>query len=419
MLWLLAAILIALPLVEAPKNILTVAYLLAFVVRSILVGGVAGGAWSRYDTAFAFALFSASVSGVQGYAGDVHGVARIVLLAWAASRAPLSTLAAPVLVWSASAGVVVGIGIGAAPFIAGAREYLELPSVGHVNQSALFIALMAVAVLGWWVQASAAGRAGRFALVAVLAVSWLALLSGGSRGAVVAAAISAAVVAAVVAIQLRRRVWKVLCPALLGVLALCAVVAVFGVFTPEASGRKLTPGGLLKAASLSDRVRHWNLALEGWRQRPILGWGPDSFQSLRVEDACRWRSERGEACDASKYLDQKHAHSLYAATLVERGVLGVVSLLVLLTVWLQSLLRDLSRAAWSWLWPASAAGLGITTLAGFFNTTLRVEHGSLALLWFGLWIASARQGGVPEIEPVGGRHGGMSEHPRGGVRSQA
>jgi hypothetical protein len=69
-------------------------------------------------------------------------------------------------------------------------------------------------------------------------------------------------------------------------------------------------------------------------------------------------------------------------------VVGVLSLLVLVVAWGASLLRSTATAGVSWLWPASAAGFMVAFIGGTFNTTLRVEHGSIAVLFFGLWIAA-------------------------------
>lgn len=387
MLGLLAFFLFSLPLVEAPKNFAAGLYLLAWVVRAVRSRDF-GGRWNRFDTAFALVLVSALASGMAGYGGDLHGVFRVFLIGWAVSRAPLPVRAGLVLPLAACAGVVVAIVIAAVPFLDGTRHFLELPSVGHVNQSALYIAILAAAAFGWWLQGSHQGGRRRAALALAATVCGAALLAGGSRAAVGAAGVAAVLIAAgILAAGRDPRLLRLLARAGATVLVLAALVAALGTFAPDLSDRKLTLDGLVKSASTETRIRHWRVAVEGWRQHPWLGWGPDSFQQLKVDDICRWRAERGEACDREAYLQQKHAHSLYAATLVERGALGVLALAVLLGVWAASLLRSARTAARSWLWPASAAGLIIVAVAGTFNTTLRVEHGSLALLWFALWIA--------------------------------
>jgi hypothetical protein len=390
LLWLLAFFLFGLPLVEAPKNIAAGAYLLVWAAHAIRTRSV-GGPWNRYDTVFAAVLASAIASSLAGYAGDIAGVVRVFLVGWAIPRSPLQSRASRVLPLAACAGVVLAILIGAVPFLTGAHSFLELPSVGHANQSALYIAIMTAAIFGWWLQGAHGGRSGAMQV-------WLgfgatlccaALLAGGSRAAAAAAALAAAAVATGVLLAGERaRAMRLLGRAAAIVAALAVLVAALGVLAPHLSDKKLTVDGLLKMESTGTRIRHWNLAVEGWRQHPWLGSGPDSFGQLKIDDVCRWRAQRGEECNRDRYLQQVHAHSVYAATLSERGLVGVLALGMLLSVWAASVWRSRSGAASSWLWPASAASLFIVLVGGTFNTTLRVEHGSIALVWFGLWIAA-------------------------------
>ncbi|HET8745218.1 MAG TPA: O-antigen ligase family protein, partial [Ramlibacter sp.] len=159
----------------------------------------------------------------------------------------------------------------------------------------------------------------------------------------------------------------------------------------QLSDEKLSLEKIGTTLSMHIRVQHWRIAAEGWRQRPLLGWGPDAFHTLSVDDVCAWRTARGEPCDRERYTTAPHAHSLYVSTLVERGVLGLLALAVLLGTWAWTLLRSAASAAQSPLWVASAASLAVVVVGGLFNTTLRVEHGSLALLWFALWVAADRR----------------------------
>lgn len=390
MLWLLAFFLFSLPLVEAPKNIaggLFMAAWGAYVVRTRDVGG----RWNRYDTVFAALLGSAVLSGMAGYSGDLGGVFRVVLLAWIASRAPFRPRHLRVLMLACCAGLLVAIPFAAVPLLSGRHEYFELPSVGQVNQSGLYVAIVAVAAFGWWLQMARTGAANRFRTVfAVTAVAaWLALLVSASRGAIVAALppvvlITAAVLWSQRGAELRRLVIRA--TVVLGVLVVA--VAALTAWAPQMSDGKLTPERLFGTSSMSHRMHHWRLAYEGWRQHPLLGWGPDAFQRITVDGVCEWRAQHGEGCDRDLYVSTKHAHSLYMSTLSERGLLGVAALGLLLLAWAFSLARGWRSAGRSLMWPASLAGLAVVAIGGVFNTTLRVEHGSIALAFFGLWIAA-------------------------------
>jgi hypothetical protein len=69
----------------------------------------------------------------------------------------------------------------------------------------------------------------------------------------------------------------------------------------------------------------------------------------------------------------------------------VAALATLLALWLWSLVERRGQALSSPLWVGSAAGLVVVAVGGLFNTTMRVEHGSLALLLLGLWLAGRRE----------------------------
>lgn len=397
MIVLLAVFVLTLPLVEAPKNIVAGVYLVVWCARAALTRDL-GGRWSMVDTAFALMLGSAIVSGLAGYAGDVSGVVRVYLLSWCVSRSGLAERSARPLRVAACVGLLVAIPFGLVPFLLGHKQFLELPSVGQVNQSALYIAILTAAAFGWWLQGGQSGIRGRTRITMGLCATVFcgALLVGASRAAIVACA--AAVVVVVYAV--RRASHQVaghhasrphvMRKALLIIAALALLVAGLVAWKPELSDRKLTLDRVASTFSTWHRMQHWRIAYEGWRERPVLGWGPDSFQQIKVDDICAWKTRRGETCERELYTSTKHAHSLYMATLVERGLLGVLALAVFLGVWGWTLARSATSAAHSLLWVGSAAGLVVVVVGGVFNTTLRVEHGSLALLWFGLWVAAQR-----------------------------
>jgi len=156
----------------------------------------------------------------------------------------------------------------------------------------------------------------------------------------------------------------------------------------------------MRIDSTETRIKHWRLAYEGWRQRPWLGWGPERFQMIKIDDVCRWRQEHGEDCPRDRLQEQIHGHSLYFSALAERGIVGVVALALLLAAWGWSLIASWRTAATSWIWPASASGFLIATVAGTFNTTLRVEHGALAVAFFGFWIAACARPGAARGAPA-------------------
>jgi O-antigen ligase len=79
-------------------------------------------------------------------------------------------------------------------------------------------------------------------------------------------------------------------------------------------------------ASNLERLNRWNCALEMWRQKPILGWGPGTYQFFyapfqRSQDLTIISTRRG---------DGGNAHSEYLGPLCEQGVIGMTLMVLLL-----------------------------------------------------------------------------------------
>ena len=183
-LWvLLCAFVLALPLAEAPKNIAAGLCMLLWGLRAVWTRDF-GGPWDRFDTAFALMLGSAALSGwAGGYAGDFSGVVRVLGVAWVAKRIVLSPNQRLGVMACACLGLAVSLAVAALPFFRGTSKFLELPSVGHVNQSALYIAVLACATLGWSLQRLGRGSRWYAAVVASAILFGLALFVSGSRAA--------------------------------------------------------------------------------------------------------------------------------------------------------------------------------------------------------------------------------------------
>jgi O-antigen ligase len=389
-LWLtLCVFVLALPLVEAPKNIAGGLFLLLWVLHAARTRD-AGGPWDRFDTAFALMLVSAGLSAWIGDDGaNLGGVFRVIAVTWVAKRVSLSQRQGVGILCAGCLGLALAIVMGSVPFIRRLHPYFELPSVGQVNQSALYIAVLACAALGWALQGRRSGRVSLPAAASAVLFG-LVLLVTGSRAAILAYLLFVA--AALLALLLHSgrspRTRRILIGTGTSLLAAAALVIGLGTAYPHLSGSKLQAGKWVNVDSVDQRLKHWHLAWDAWRQKPWLGFGPESFGGLVPQQVCAWREQRGETCDPNEYSAATHAHSLYVATLVERGLLGVAALAYLLALWLGALVKSARQASWSPLWVGSAAGFTVVAVGGIFNTTLRVEHGSLALLLLGMWLAA-------------------------------
>jgi hypothetical protein len=279
-------------------------------------------------------------------------------------------IAVPLLVYSALAGGRIRriLSIGAIPAL-GAVLYLT-SSRGAVAATGLGTLVLVVAhprrvaALG----AAAAGAAGAALAVAAVA-SRLAVVDGPlasaaarSEGREAALAVVVACVATAGAFEWLRRVVPRLPAPGRGVRIAAVAVAVVLVaaaaayearsFTrlPPTTGSTGTVGEHLLSGSGSGRWQFWTAALDEFRSSPVHGGGPGSFEA--------WWARHG----SFRYF-VKDAHSLFAQTLAELGIVGVLLLVAFLGSALTIGIRRLLKAEA----PGRAA---LAALAGAFAVYL-------------------------------------------------
>lgn len=382
----LIAFAFVLPLYEAPKNLLWLALVAVWLVNRWRARDF-GGPWDRWDTLIA--LWIASGYASAAFAGIHHDEWRSAadLLRYAGVLWLLKRSRYPERTWILTAvaiiaGTLVGLVWGYA-IVATTPEPLVLNSVGHVNHSAIYLAIVfglaLAAALAWWSTSSWAMRALAAALLAAFGVS---LMWMQSRGAVGAAFIMAVVLLAVHGMRQRRH---------LGAIALIAVVVVGTtlLLQPEVirKNAKFTAAG--KFLNVRDGI--WRVGISAWREFPLFGVGMDGFGHIRAEDLQAWSAKRGEAFDRQSFLLTTHGHNLYVNTLAERGLVGLGALLAVLAAWAVALLRGLPGAGapplHSAYWGAAAGAWLVTVVAGAVNTTLHHEHALLCMLLLGGWLS--------------------------------
>ncbi|MGA7123317.1 MAG: O-antigen ligase family protein [Polyangiaceae bacterium] len=106
------------------------------------------------------------------------------------------------------------------------------------------------------------------------------------------------------------------------------------------------------------RIALWRAAIVLWRQRPVLGIGPDNFRR-------RYEAVIPPAPAGMPYTDTRiHANSLYLETLADLGIGGILSLAFLVWSWIGTIRRH--HAA------GRLAGLGSGVAVGAFFV-----HGAL------------------------------------------
>jgi O-antigen ligase len=143
---------------------------------------------------------------------------------------------------------------------------------------------------------------------------------------------------------------------------------------------------------LARRDLVWNVPAEAWRFYPAFGIGMNNWKFVELDELKKSVEQRGESFNSTKYLiSAGHAHSLYLQALLERGMIGFLSVVVFMIFWLKELIGSfkLMRASnqATYLWSASLSAWISTFIIGLVNSTLHHEHGILACLFLGLFLA--------------------------------
>lgn len=389
---LLLGVAIVLPLREAPKNLLWLAYVLTWLVarlRSREFGGRTDAPELLLAGILITGTLSAAFGGItRGDGNEWRAAADILrygLLFVCVRRAGYDTAQKMLLLIMLVASAVL------AEFeaiwnwkFAATRQALELYSVGHVNHSAIYIAIclgIAAGLLaGFWRVLVVWQRVTLGAATLTLLVG---LFLGGSRAASavgVLIILCGAVVAARSA-RLGRLAWS----AAGGVLVIAALVGGTG-----ALERQIEWG--TQSYSLAQRDLIWNRGLAAWREFPVFGTGMENYGHFAEADLQRWLARQGRPYVKRDYAGSPHAHSLYLNTLVERGVIGLAALLAFLAVVAAHLARlrpvFADGGATVALWFVGVSAWLVTVVIGFANTTLHHEHAMLAMLAFALALAA-------------------------------
>lgn len=79
-------------------------------------------------------------------------------------------------------------------------------------------------------------------------------------------------------------------------------------------------------ASNLERLNRWNCAIEMFKERPLLGWGPGTYQFVYAP----FQRSKDRTIISTNQGDGGNAHSEYLGPLCEQGVLGTMLILILL-----------------------------------------------------------------------------------------
>lgn len=385
---LLLGLVIALPLFEAPKNLLWGAWIIAWLYHRVRDKDY-GGPWDTWDSLIALLIVSgyvvAAFAGLHNHEwGGANDILRYGSILWALKRSGYGETEFRWLIIAAIISALIALGDGFwSLFVSQSRSTLELNSVGHVNHSAIYLAITFGAVLAfvmaYWARLSIVWRVTSIIVVGVFAVGVFVTTSRGAVGVML------------VLIALMSLVWLRKSKAVAATIMAAVVVFGYSAYLGQVAVVTKYQGSVASDDILSQRGKIWNVAVEAWKRYPLFGVGMSNYNQISMKKVEQWVEASGRTYVANEYLGSSHAHSLYLNTLAERGLFGLGVLLLLLLAWLYSLLHYLPSArdddmAWM-LWGGSFSAWLVTVGVGTVNTTLHHEHAILSMLILGMWLA--------------------------------
>lgn len=394
--FLLYAFAFVLPLFEAPKNLLWVIYVVVWAANRWRARDF-GGAWDRWDTLILVWISSGYVSALFSGLHDkewlsAHDIVRYGSILWLLRRSAYGEEVLGRLLAAVLAGTLVGLGWGYYGVrVTGKNHFLGLHSVGHVNHSAIYLAIVFGAAIAWlraaWSKVATSTSLLGLALCVVFGISLIAM---ESRATVAIGFLVGFLVVCVYVVRAGRSVWIVVFGAILIGTALFAA-------QPEVVRKNSLR--LHQHLFLAHRDTIWRAGLSAWRQYPVFGVGMGNYSQINLENLHDWSRARNEPFDPARFLPQSHAHSLYVNTLTERGIFGLAILLAVLATWGWALVRNLpsgrdSVVFWAY-WGGAFSAWIVTVMVGAVNTTLHHEHALVSMLFLGGWLALCRHGRMP------------------------
>ena len=93
-------------------------------------------------------------------------------------------------------------------------------------------------------------------------------------------------------------------------------------------------------ASNLERINRWNSAIRMFKERPLFGWGPGTYQFLYAP----YQESKNKTIISTSTGDMGNAHSEYIGTLAEQGVPGSLLVLSIVVVFMYCGLTTYKRA---------------------------------------------------------------------------
>ena len=380
----LVLMLIFLPSFEAPKNLFLVSYVLLSLARQYKTSNSLRV--EKIDYVFLFLLATAFLStifsGLHGHEWKgFKSFFTVFIFGWTFAKSQYTKETVRGIFLCAILTILPPLFFGLYELLwAKHSTFLKIHSVGHVNASGLYLMAAASAAMSYLLFFKPEKyQIYHYLFGGLLIVLFSSsLLVNTSRSAFLAFVISTVIIILSSKIKFKR-------------LVLSLWIISFSLSSLlNAPVFEKHMEDLKRNDTLASRDKLWNVSFEAVRFfSNKFGTGIDNYGFVDEDFVKHILEARGETYDPKNYFYVNLTHNVYLSYLIERGFLGLISLIALMIFWANSLLANIKRlgrdSQHDYLWGGSLSAFLSVYLVGFVHVTLVHEPGILALLFFGLY----------------------------------
>ena len=398
----LSLFILALPSLEAPKNVFLVGFIILALWNQFQTNKKRS--WSTWDWIFLLLITSSLLSAIFPgiHNGDEWRGFRAILLVtffgWVLSRANYqkNQILSLFLISICSAFLAL-IFAWYELNMSHARGLLELHSVGHVNHSAIYLTTIIGASTGMFLSLKSYSLK-HFKCTALFVLTILFLIAIAIQASRIAAAVSFLTIA--ILITALPNTNKIKTYAFLSLITFVCFLFLFNANIVKKT--MITYRDDMKSEHLNsysekllgERTRIWRVALEASQFNPLLGIGNQNWSKLTPRMIQNHVEAKGKVFNSEDYNLSKHSHSIYLTALVERGLLGIFAILTMMIFWLKELISDYKHIKKSreliYLWSGALSAWMSIFLNGIFNISFQHENALLALFFLSLYLITKK-----------------------------
>jgi len=291
--------------------------------------------------------------------------------------------------------LVLGISVALVEGLTKGKAFPYLRSVGHINQVANYLVIAFAIVFSTVISIDSSTKQRIFGVFSIFFL--VAAFATQSRNA----AFAIAIVIFVTILATPRENFFKSSIFFRGIIFL--IIGTVLLFSSNMFEKQLTH--LSRGSIDTERFKLWGTALTSAEDRPFLGYGPGTFESATSQSNLeRLAKKNNREFRSDDFFQSSHGHNFLIHWVTERGLISLFFILF----WIFYLLRA-SFLSLKFLYrscvlrfeqaaPTNESissqvlfGISVAVLAvGIGNTSLRVEHGLLAMLFAGLAYSGAK-----------------------------